>query len=93
TKEQSMKLGWLEALHPDDVKRTLHHLVESVEAQQPMDVEYRIWDVEKGWRWMHARGAPRVDAQGSIRYWYGTLEDIDERKLMEAKLLEMSRLQ
>lgn len=93
TKEQSMKLGWLEALHPEDVKRTLHHLVRSVEAQQPMDVEYRIWDVKKGWRWMHARGAPRLDAEGTVLYWYGTLEDIDERKAMEAKLLEMSRFQ
>ncbi len=93
TKEQSLKLGWLDALHVDDVKPTLHHLRESVETGRLIDVEYRIWDIKSGWRRMRARGMPRLDGDGDVIFWYGSLEDIDERKLMERRLLKVSKLQ
>jgi PAS domain S-box-containing protein len=93
TKEQSLKLGWLDALHPDDVGPTLRHLHRSVDLGGTVDVEYRVWDVEQGWRRMRARGAPRLDADGNVLFWYGVLEDIDERELIESRFREMSKLQ
>ncbi len=39
--------------------------------------------VDGTYRWFRAYAAPRCAADGSILRWYGTLEDIHERKLAE----------
>jgi two-component sensor histidine kinase len=36
-----------------------------------------------GYRWARSRAFPRRDESGTIIYWYGTTEDIHERKLAE----------
>jgi PAS domain S-box-containing protein len=65
--------GWLKALHPDDVAKTLEVVRTSVESGTPMDVDYRVFSPGAGFVWMHARGYPRIDANGKILYWYGTV--------------------
>jgi PAS domain S-box-containing protein len=87
TKEKSRNAGWLDALHPEDVKRAVDVVRASVRTGTAMDVEYRIWDVRrKDWRWVRARGAPRQGPEGKALFWYGSFEDIDERKQMEEEM-------
>ena len=87
SKEQTLKLGWLNALHPEDVKRAMDVVRASVRTSIPMDVEYRVWDIRKaGWHWVRARGSPRFDANGKVLFWYGSFEDLNERKQMEEEL-------
>ena len=66
--------GWLDSLHPDDVARTKAVLVDSLGSGRPMDVKYRVRPTGGEWTWKRARGWPRYDAEGKIRYWYGILE-------------------
>jgi len=66
--------GWLDSLHPDDVARTKAVLVDSLGSGRPMDVKYRVRPAGGEWTWKRARGWPRYDAEGKIRYWYGILE-------------------
>jgi PAS domain S-box-containing protein len=86
TKEQTRNLGWLDALHPDDVEPTMKALREGMRTIMPIDVEYRVKSLDQGWRWMRSRGSPRVGPTGKIVRWYGSVEDIHERKLMEEAL-------
>ena len=65
--------GWLKALHPDDVSKTLEVISTSVSSGNPMDVDYRVFSPAAGFVWMHARGYPRVDSNGKTLYWYGTV--------------------
>jgi PAS domain S-box-containing protein len=83
SKEKTRNLGWLEALHPDDVESTMKALLEGLKSGTRIDIEYRIKSVDRGWRWMRSRGSPRVGPNGQIIRWYGSVEDIDDRKKLE----------
>jgi PAS domain S-box-containing protein len=80
SREKTRNLGWLEALHPDDVEPTMKALLEALHTGETVDIQYRIRNVDDGWRWMRSRGAPRIGAAGQIIRWYGSTEDVSERK-------------
>jgi PAS domain S-box-containing protein len=85
-KEQTRNLGWLDALHPEDREPTLKALREGLHSGISIDVEYRVGSPGQGWRWMRSRGSPRFGPSGEILRWYGSVEDIDERKQLEEAL-------
>ena len=79
--------GWIKALHPDDVPRTMTTFAASLSSGEPVDVDYRICVAATGeYRWMRARAQPRRDESGAILRWYGVVEDVHDRKLAEARL-------
>lgn len=80
--------GWLGALHPDDVPRTVEAWQQAMAAKQPVDVEYRVRRHDGHWLWHRARGVPILDEHGEIAEWFGVVEDIHDRKLAEAALIE-----
>jgi PAS domain S-box-containing protein len=86
TKEESLRTGWLRALHPDDVQPTLKVWEKALRTGELLDVEYRIRRDDGVWRWMRSRAAPRRGEDGEIIRWYGTLEDIDDHKKAEEDL-------
>jgi PAS domain S-box-containing protein len=88
TLEETLDNGWLKALHPDDVPGTVEGWATAVKAGEPVDVEYRIGRGDGEWHWVRARAAPRRNPDGAIMRWYGTVEDIEDRKRTEAALRE-----
>lgn len=67
--------------------------VEQSVRQQPSgdyDVEYRIARPDGEVRWIHDRGVPIKDHDGRIYRLIGIAEDITERKLAEARLVELA---
>jgi PAS domain S-box-containing protein len=85
-KEQTRNLGWLEALHPEDVEPTMKAIANALHSGEPIDIEYRVKCVGGEWKWMRSRGSPRVGPSGQIVRWYGCLEDIDDRKQLQDAL-------
>jgi PAS domain S-box-containing protein len=86
SKERSRNLGWLEAVHPEDVDHALEPVREALLNSKSIDVEYRVKTVDGKWKWMRSRGSPQYGPSGEIVRWYGGTEDIEERKLMEEEL-------
>jgi len=86
SKERTRNLGWLEALHPDDVQPTMKALQDGLHSGMQIDVEYRVMSLNRGWRWMRSRGSPRVGPTGQIVRWYGSVEDVDDRRKLEDAL-------
>ena len=86
TKEESMDQGWLRALHPDDIAGTIMTVTRSLRSGAPIDVEYRVNHKSLGWRWMRSRGYPKIDSDGRIVRWYGSVEDVHDRRQIEAEL-------
>jgi diguanylate cyclase (GGDEF)-like protein/PAS domain S-box-containing protein len=78
--------GWMAVLHPNDVVSTQAVWATSVATKQPVDVEYRVKTVSGTYRWFRARATARLDEAGNIVLWYGTLEDIDDRRVAEDAL-------
>jgi len=85
-KEQAVNLGWLEALHPEDLGPTLKTLQQAMHFGKSIDVEYRVKTAQGEWRWLRSRGSPRYGPAGEIVRWYGGWEDIEERKELEEAL-------
>ncbi len=88
SKERTRNLGWLEALHPEDIEPTMKTMKDALRTGRHIDVEYRVRTVDRGWRWMRSRGSPRFGQSGEILRWYGSVEDIDERRQVEQELLK-----
>jgi PAS domain S-box-containing protein len=89
SKEQTSKLGWLETLHPEDKEPTTKLVWECLRTGKLIDVECRVWNVDKGWRWVRSRGAPRYGSSGEIVRWYGSVEDVDAAKRENQRLLQI----
>ena len=88
SKSETLGEGWRQALHPEDLPRIDAAWRTALETGNPVDVEYRIGRGNGIWRWVRARGQTRRGAEGRVVRWYGTVEDIDDRKALEAALQE-----
>jgi diguanylate cyclase (GGDEF)-like protein/PAS domain S-box-containing protein len=86
TKEQSAGLGWMNALHPDDMQKTIKAVSKLRRNGSPIDVQYRVRQRGGAWRWMRTKGSPRRDGTGKIVRWYGSVEDIHDLKETEEAL-------
>ena len=49
--------------------------------------------IDGQWRWMRSRGSPGFAPNGEITRWYGSVEDINDRKLQELKSRQESEKQ
>lgn len=68
--------AFLDAVHPED----RHHFpLQSVEGARL--IELRLKGDETDWRWHRLRATPLREADGSVREWVGTLNDIHEQTL------------
>jgi diguanylate cyclase (GGDEF)-like protein/PAS domain S-box-containing protein len=84
--DEVLENGWAEILHPDDVAPTQQRWLYSVSSGEPFDSEYRVRLIDQNYHWFRARAAARLREDGSIIRWYGTLEDIHDKKLAEERL-------
>ncbi|HZH26710.1 MAG TPA: ATP-binding protein [Azospirillaceae bacterium] len=86
TLSEALGEGWQKLHHPDDLQRAQVAWRRSLETGEPYDVERRTRMADGSFRWMRSRAFPRRDAEGRIVRWYGTVEDIDDRKKAELSL-------
>jgi PAS domain S-box-containing protein len=80
SRKKVRNLGWLEALHPDDLETTMKTMKNALRTGKSIDIEYRVMSLDGGWRWMRSRGSPRFGKSGEIVRWYGSVEDVNERE-------------
>jgi len=90
TVAEAIGSGWAKAIHPDDLPATETAWKRSLTTGDPIDVEYRLYLADGSYRWMRARGFPRRGPQGEIVRWYGSVEDVHERKAVERALRRLS---
>lgn len=89
TREQALGSGWAQVPHPDDLPAMAEAWTRSVSTGEPYDMEHRIRSADGTYRWMRSRAFARRDEAGQIVRWYGTTEDIEQRKQDE---IERERL-
>lgn len=83
TRGEALGGGWTRAANPDDLPRMTEAWTASVATGQPYDIEHRIRLADGACRWMRSRAYPRRDRTGAVVRWYGSTEDIHDRKLGE----------
>lgn len=77
--------SWANGLHPDDRARSFATWSHSVATGEPYDIEHRVQFRDGSYRWARSRAYPRRDGAGEICLWYGSTEDIHDRKLAEER--------
>jgi PAS domain S-box-containing protein len=80
--------SWEKLLHPDDHARIIKALQDHFTDRVPYDVEYRIRKKSGEYRWFSARGQAIWDENGELVRMAGSVRDITETKVYEAKLEE-----
>ncbi|MBW4038836.1 MAG: PAS domain S-box protein [Acidobacteria bacterium] len=91
-RDDAMGEGWMERPHPEDLGTVMEAWTRSVRSGEPYYVEHRIRTADGSYRWMRASAFPRRDSSGRIVKWYGTTEDIEERKRAEQALIQSEKL-
>ncbi|MBS1803601.1 MAG: EAL domain-containing protein [Acidobacteria bacterium] len=85
--------GWLNIVHPDDRDMMESHLSVAVKLRSSFDKEYRIVRLsDHARRWVHGRGRFDFDECGCPIIMRGTIQDITERKSVEADLRQNEEL-
>lgn len=92
--EESLGLGWLNAIHPDDRDAAMQAW-EKAAQRGGLDVEYRVRRASDGaYLWHHTRSTPVVDEGGRIVEWLGTTTDVQQlRELHERQEVMVAELQ
>lgn len=83
---QSLGAGWMESVHPDDRQPMTEKWEKSRQSGETFEIEYRLLDAKKGYRWYLDRAVPVRDENQVIRQWFGTCTDIEEQKHYQQSL-------
>jgi two-component system CheB/CheR fusion protein len=77
--------GWLAAVHPDDAVEVGRRLATSRSSGEIFEHEFRLCDASTGYRWYLARATAMRNVGGEVVKWAGSLVDIHERRIAEAR--------
>src|SRR4029077_3709471 len=72
--------GWVNEVHPDDRTPLSLKWGACVQSGETFEIEYRLHDAARGYRWYLDRAVPLRDEKGVIQQWFGTCTDIEEQK-------------
>jgi PAS domain S-box-containing protein len=90
--EQTLARGWLGAVHGEDFAEVSEAWAKSLRTAEPFDMEHRIDPPSGQSLWVRSRAFPRRDANGRVIKWYGTTENIDQRKKTEIMMRQTEKL-
>jgi PAS domain S-box-containing protein len=83
SKDSAFGLGWMNAVHPDDISAIDEAWKKSFERDGMYESEYRLRAKSGDYRWFRARAVPVRSQDGTIIKWYGTCSDIHDQRLLE----------
>ena len=84
--EEGLGWGWMNAFHPED--RAEEEWRAAFAAGQPFEKEARLRRGDGAYRWFLFRAVPLRDELGRVVKWYGTSNDVEDRKRAEEALSE-----
>ncbi len=90
--DQLVGTGWTALVHPDDLPLLVESRRKSLASGDSYLCEYRIKFVDGTYRWCRSSAGAHRDETGAIAFWYGTTEDIHDRKEAEFALQNHARV-
>ena len=91
-KEQELGDGWVEGVHPDDLKHCSDIYVDGFDKRTQFSLEFRIRHHSGEYRWIQENGSPRYDNKGVFIGFIGHCLDITVRKQVEISLARTQQL-
>jgi PAS domain S-box-containing protein len=82
---QSIGLGWLDMVHPDD-RDEAHAVWDRASWEQAFEANYRLWHMgERRYRAFKTRATPVHDEAGEICEWFGTSTDVEDLQRLHSR--------
>jgi len=75
--------GWTGVIHADDRAAFVDAWKAALASGEPLEAEARLQRADGRHRWFLIRAVPLRDEQKTVRKWYGTATDIEDRKLAD----------
>lgn len=92
TPEQIIEGGWIQIVHPDDWEENIKKWTEAVRTGSDFLIEHRFRKHNGEYHWQLSRAIPQKDADGNIKMWVGSSNDIQEQKMFTTELENMVQL-
>ena len=77
---------WLPRIHPEDLLKATQAVADSARGGARCEVEYRVVRPGGGIRFVHSMAEVTKDESGRPYRWFGTIQDVTERKKAEEAL-------
>jgi len=90
--EQEVGTGWIEGVHPDDVKGCFDCFLPAFHARKPFRMFYRLKRADGEYRWVIESGIPRY-AGGEFAGYIGSNIDITDMKRAEEERERLRQVQ
>ncbi|WP_445637907.1 histidine kinase [Nostoc sp. DSM 114161] len=88
TVEESLGMGWVNAVHPDDLEQLLIAWNQATTSGSKYKYEHRFCHENGSIVWVICQALPEFAEDGEIKGYIGMITDITERKLAEEALRE-----
>ncbi len=90
TLEQELGDGWVEGVHPDDVRRCVDIYLNAFDRRQKFSMDYRIRHHGGEYRWIQDDGTPRFNSKGEFIGYIGHCLDITDHKKAEDNIRKLN---
>lgn len=77
---------WAQALHPEDLKRSIEIGNIAAEDNEPFSLEVRVKNKSNQYIWHLMHSIPFLDSSSNSTKWFGTTTNIHEQKVTQQKL-------
>ena len=84
--DESLRNGWRAAVHPEDFRSVVRIWRTAARTKRNFGCELRLRHRDGGYRWVQLRAKAKLDGHRQLIRWYGTLADIEDRKVAELGL-------
>ena len=74
-------ISWVDSIHPDDLSEVGQTWALAKSSRTKWNCEYRLRRFDGIYRWHLGISVPKMDIQGQVQSWMGTITDIHERKV------------
>jgi two-component system, cell cycle sensor histidine kinase and response regulator CckA len=91
--QESLGDVWLQAIHPEDRKTVIESWQHTVSQRQSWVSEHRLLTPSDETRWVRTLVNPMHSSEGQFLGYVGTVENITEKKSLEAQFLRAQRLE
>ena len=91
--EHGLGHGWLQRVHPADAQAVITGWLAALGAGKEFEHEYRLRLPSGAVRWVRCRAVPVEISEGVAPGTVGTVEDITERKVLEAQLRQAQKME
>jgi PAS domain S-box-containing protein len=93
TEAEILGEGWAQIIHPDDLEQVSNEWYNAARAGNEYRGEFRIIRPDRVERWIYACSSPMYCSLGELIGHVGSIEDVSERKIVEAQKIELIREQ